>query len=70
MAISLALTFLASTHGLDGSNGAVQRFQASYDFNDTLVITGGLINSLDGDKLNFQNIGRNDRLFVEFVVHF
>jgi len=67
---TLDLTFLASTHGLDGSNGAVQRLQASYDFNDTLVVTGGLISYQSGDKLSFRNVGRNDRLFVEFVVHF
>ena len=67
---TLDLTFLALTHGLDGNNGAVQRLQASYDLNDSLVVTGGLISYLNGDKLSFSNVGRNDRLFVEFVVHF
>ena len=37
---------------------------------DVLVVTGGLINYLNGDKLGFTNVGRNDRLFVEFVAHF
>ena len=67
---TLDLTFLAATHGLDGDNGAVQRLQASYDIDDSLVVTGGLINYLNGDKLNFSNVGRNDRLFVELVFHF
>jgi len=67
---TLDLTFLASTHALNGDNGAVQRLQASYDLNDALVVTGGLINYLNGDKLSFTNVGRNDRLFVEFVAHF
>jgi hypothetical protein len=67
---TLDLVFLASTHGLDGGNGAVQRLQAAYDVNDSLVITGGLISYLNGDKQSFSNVGRNDRLFVEFVFHF
>jgi hypothetical protein len=67
---ALELTFLASTHGLDGGNGGLQRLQAAYDVNDSLVVTGGLISYLNGEKLNFSNVGRNDRLFVEFVFHF
>ena len=67
---TLDLTFLALTHDLDGSNGAVQRLQASYDFNDSLTATGGLINYLNGDKLGFSTVGDNDRLFAELVFHF
>jgi hypothetical protein len=67
---TLDLTFLALTHDLDGSNGAVQRLQASYDFNDSLTATGELINYLNGDKLGFSTVGDNDRLFAEFVFHF
>lgn len=67
---TLDLTFLAFTHGLDGSNGAVQRLQASYDFNDSLTVTGGLISYLNGHKLWFSAVGDNDRLFTEFVFHF
>ncbi len=67
---TLELTFLATTYGLDGGNGAAQRLQLAYDINDSLILSGGLINYLNGEKLVFGNVGRNDRLFLELAFHF
>ena len=66
----LELMFLASTHGLRGENGGFQRFEAIYDWTDSVEVSAGIINFMSGDKQQFSGIGDNDRLFAKIEYHF
>jgi len=61
----LHLMCLALTYGSGGEGGGIQRISAGYDLVDALLVTAGLINYDSGDQAFFQNIGENDRLFLE-----
>lgn len=67
---TLELMFLASTHGLRGENGGFQRLRVSYDWTDSVEVTAGIINYMSGDKLRFQGIDDNDRLFAKVEYRF
>jgi hypothetical protein len=67
---TLELMFLASTHGLSGENGGFQRLQVTYDWTDSVEITAGITNYMSGDKLRFQGIADNDRLFAKVEYRF
>lgn len=67
---TLTLTFLASIYGLDGKDGAFQRFTAEYDINDMIKISGGGIFYQSGDLPGFENMGDNDRVFMEIRYSF
>jgi len=62
---TLKLTFLASTFGATGEDGALQRLSAEYDYTDAFKISGGIVLYQSGDRKEFKNIGDNDRLFIE-----
>jgi len=66
----LELTFLATTLGLTGDGGGIQRLQAAYELTDDLILTAGLVNYMEGDRIFFQNIGDRDRVFIELKYHF
>jgi hypothetical protein len=67
---TLTLTLLASTYGTTGQDGAFQRFSVEYDFTDAFSVNTGLVTYQSGDKAQFNNIGDNDRLFLEFKYSF
>lgn len=67
---TLELTFLASTFGLDGSDGGFQRLQLTYDLTDSWELTVGLLNYFNGDLRNFRNVDANDRIFAQVKYHF
>ena len=67
---TLELMLLASTHGLHAENGGFQRLQVTYDWTDSVEVTAGIINYMSGDKLLFQGIGDNDRLFAKVEYRF
>jgi hypothetical protein len=56
---------LASTFGVTGDDGALQRFSVEHDVTDAFSIKLGLVTYQSGDKIQFRNIGDNDRLFFE-----
>ena len=62
---TLNLTLLALTYGPTGQDGALQRFTAQYDLSDAVEITGGLVLYQSGDLPEMQNIGDNDRIYLE-----
>jgi len=62
---TLHLVMLASTFGVTGDDGALQRFSVEYDVTDDFSIKLGLVTYQSGDKVQFRNIGDNDRLFFE-----
>lgn len=67
---TLTLNFLASIYGWKGQDGAVERFWAEYDLTDNIKLTGGVVFYESGDMLNFRNIGKNDRMFLEIKYSF
>jgi hypothetical protein len=67
---TLELSLLASTHGLRAENGGFQRLQVTYDWTDSVEVTAGIINYMSGDKLRFQGIADNDRLFARVRYQF
>jgi hypothetical protein len=67
---TLEVTLLASTFGLGGGHGSFQRIQADYDITDRLSATGGLVLYQSGDRINFRNVGDNDRLFFTLQYSF
>ena len=62
---TLHLVMLASTFGVTGDDGALQRFSVEYDVTDAFSVKLGLVTYQSGDKAQFRNIGDNDRLFLE-----
>lgn len=62
----LGLSLLTSTYALDGSDGAFQRIKAEYEFRDNIILAGGVAFYQSGDLIWFDEIGRNDRAFMDF----
>ena len=56
--------------GERAQNGAIGRFQATYDLRDALSVTGGLLVFASGDRPLTDDFGDNDRLFAELVWSF
>lgn len=67
---TLEVTLLASTYGLDGGHGSFQRLQAVYDITDRWSGTLGLMLYQSGDRMNFRNLGDNDRIFFSLQYGF
>ena len=67
---TVELSFLASTFGPTGANGAFQRLQLGYDWTDSIEVTAGVINYVSGDKRQFRKIGDNDRVFARIAYRF
>jgi len=62
---TLSLTLLASLYGAAGEDGALERISARYDITDSVEVAGGVVLYQDGELPQFQNIGDNDRIFIE-----
>ncbi|MBT8374851.1 MAG: hypothetical protein KJN80_08065, partial [Deltaproteobacteria bacterium] len=67
---TLSLTILASAFGTDLKMGSLQRYELTYDISDGLLVKGGLVEYQSGSTTGFNNIGDNDRLFLEFKYSF
>ncbi|MFC1878048.1 DUF1302 family protein, partial [Thermodesulfobacteriota bacterium] len=67
---TLSLTILASAFGTDFKKGSLQRYELAYDISDGLLVKGGVVAYQSGDTTGFDNIGDNDRLFIEFKYSF
>jgi hypothetical protein len=67
---TLTLTLLASTFGMTGQDGALQRISAEYDLNDAVQVSGGFVLYQSGDLARFSNIGDNDRVFFDVKYSF
>ena len=59
------VVMLASTFGVTGHDGALQRFSVEYDVTDAFSVMVGVATYQSGDKAQFRKIGDNDRLFLE-----
>jgi len=62
---SFHVVMLASTFGVTGDDGSLQRFSMEYDIKDDFSVMVGIVTYQSGDKTQFRNIGDNDRLFLE-----
>ncbi len=67
---TLELIFLASTYGVTGQDGSLQRISFGYDLTDAVKITGGVMMYQSGDRFFYSNIGDNDRIFLEIKYSF
>ncbi len=67
---TLSLTILASAFGTDFKKGSLQRYELVYDISDGLLVKGGWVAYQSGNTTGFNNIGDNDRLFLEFKYSF
>jgi hypothetical protein len=59
------LTALVMAFGATGKEGALQRISVKYDLRDALSVTGGMVVYQSGRDIFFEDIGGNDRLFLE-----
>ncbi|OGW19238.1 MAG: hypothetical protein A2X56_02675 [Nitrospirae bacterium GWC2_57_13] len=64
------LMLLALTSGWNGRDGKVQRLQVEYELTDAVALTGGVVNYGSGNRTEFRNIGKNDRVFLEVKYSF
>ena len=67
---TLDVTFLCSTFGPIGQDGAFQRLTAEYDVTDSVSVLGGVILYESGDLPEMQSIGDNDRIYLEMTYHY
>ena len=63
-------TLVAIAFGNHAQEGSVVRFDLRYDLKDALVLGGGILLFQDGDRIPFDTIFRNDRLFIELKYSF
>lgn len=66
----LHLLALLSAFGTDLADGGFGRYSVAYDIADALTVTGGVVTYQKGDKLPFNSIYDNDRLFVDLKYSF
>lgn len=66
----LALTFLAIVFGVTGDEGRFERMQFDYEWLDGITVTVGAILYHAGDRIPFQKIRDNDRLFLQLKYSF
>lgn len=66
---TLELTFLASVYG-NGDDGALFRLTAEYDVTDNIEILCGGVNYKSGKRPEFENIGNNDRVYLNIKYSF
>ena len=67
---TLTFTLLANTFGVTGDDGAFQRFTVEYDYTDSIQITAGAVLYQSGDLRRTQDIGDNDRVYLEVKYNF
>lgn len=66
----LHLLAVVSAFGERLDEGGFGRYSAAYDLQDALTVTGGLVAYDSGEKLPFNTIGDNDRLFIDLKYSF
>lgn len=66
----LHVTGVALVLGTHGQLGSVVRLESSYDLRDALALTGGIVLYQSGSSPVFEEIGRNDRLFLRLDYSF
>ncbi len=66
----LELTFLAMLMEVDGDDAAIERLSAGYDVTDAVVVTGGVIFYQGGDKVGYETIHKNNRIFLDVEYSF
>jgi len=66
----LHMLVLLSAFGSNLNGGGFSRYSAAYDLADALTITGGVVTYQKGDRLPFNTIYNNDRLFVDLKYSF
>ena len=60
----LQLTALGIVFSNDSFGGSIIRLSADYDILDALILSGGIVLYFEGDFIEFQKVGDNDRLFL------
>lgn len=66
----LHLLALATAFGVHHNDGGFARYSAAYDLQDALSLTGGVVCYYRGEKLPFDSVGDNDRLFIDLKYSF
>jgi len=66
----LELTALGVAFGSKAQYGSVVRLEARYDLRDALELGGGIVFYQKGDRVPFDSIKNNDRLFFEIKYSF
>jgi len=66
----LAATLVAVVFGNHAQDGSVVRLDLRYDLRDALVLGGGILLFQHGDRIPFDSISRNDRVFLELKYSF
>jgi hypothetical protein len=66
----LHLLALLSAFGRNLNEGGFGRYSLQYDLADALSLTGGIVDYSSGDKVPFNAIGDNDRLFLDLKYSF
>lgn len=66
----LHVRFVGFILGAYAQDGSVIRAEASYDLRDALILGGGIVLYQNGDSVAFQQIDRNDRLFLRLEYSF
>jgi hypothetical protein len=67
---TLTLTLLVSVYGETWQDGAYQRLSAEYEIADAFTVDGGVVLYQSGNLPVFNDVGDNDRLFLEFKYSF
>ena len=67
---TFSLTIVMSAFGTDFKKGSLQRYELVYDISDDLTVKGGLVAYQSGSASGFNNIGDNDRVFLELKYSF
>jgi hypothetical protein len=67
---TLTLTLLVSVYGETWQDGSYQRLSAEYEIIDALTVEGGVVLYQSGNLPAFNDVGDNDRLFIEFKYSF
>ena len=66
----LELTALGIIFSNDTHLGSIVRLSGEVEVRDALVVGGGLVLYQNGDSIEFQQVGRNDRVFLEVEYSF
>ncbi len=67
---TVEVTLLWLIYGPLGQDGGLKRLSVQYDWSDAVSITAGVALYQSGDRYEFQNIGDNDRFFLELKYSF
>lgn len=67
---TIELTLLTLIYGPLGQDGSLERISVTYDWSDAVSVTAGIAIYQSGDRYEFQNIGDNNRLFLEVKYSF